>query len=47
MLRLRLVLSSEWGGPDYVVEQLRHYREFLKPKHMALAVLTRPTTQCQ
>ncbi|ADN49531.1 hypothetical protein [Vulcanisaeta distributa] len=27
-----------------MVEQLRHYREFLQPRHMALAILTSPTT---
>ncbi len=33
---------NEWGRPEYVVEQLRQYREFLKPRSMALVIITKP-----
>lgn len=33
------VETSEWGRLEYVIEQLRHYRELLKPRYMALVTL--------
>jgi len=32
---------SEWGRPEYVLKQLEVYKQYLEPKRIALAVLTR------
>ena len=33
--------TSEWRKPEYVLRQLEAYKQYLKPKNIALAVLTR------
>jgi len=33
--------TSEWRRPEYVLKQLEAYKRYLKPKRIALAVLTR------
>jgi len=33
--------TTKWASPDYILEQVKSYKDVLQPKHIALAVLTR------